>query len=131
MAATVLTGTGTFSYTNSTGGNVRVIINYFGPTAPNGDGTDYGIQISAGGATIISSNAVAIGKNLATGQWYIGGSTGSQSSIAANMVIKGSLTYPTGLPVELALASTQSITISKITGSGLAQYNILIIPENG
>ena len=132
MAATVWAGTGNFTYTNSTGGNVRVIINYFGPTTPNGDSTDYGIQISAGGATITSANAVAIGKNLGTGQWYASGSTGTSQSFAANgMVIRGSLTVPTGLPLEVCLATTQSISISKITGAGTAQYNILVIPENG
>lgn len=121
MAATVLSGTGNVSYTNTTGGNVRVIINYFGVSNPSNNSTDYGIQISCGSAVIRSDDAAAIGKNLAT-----------FNTSSENMVLRaGASTTLNALPLELALSTSQTIGISKITGSGTAQYNILIIPENG
>jgi hypothetical protein len=145
MAATVLTGTGDFSYTNSTGGNVRVIINYFGAINPSDRGTFpsefLGIQIWTAGATIISYNATALGRSLATASFQIVPQAANvpvayDSSI--NMSVKagsiGSDNSQAGvgvLPTEIYLAPTQAMSISKLSGYSVAQYNILVIPENG
>jgi hypothetical protein len=127
MAATVLTGTGTVNYTNSTGGNVRVIINYFGSSNPSDSLKGYGITIAAGGASFAATYAVAIGKNLA-----LNSAQGSVNGFgnAINMVVADLYEQMNhALPVEFYLSSSQ--TFSATLSNGTAQYNILIIPEAG
>jgi hypothetical protein len=51
------------------------------------------------------------------------------------MMTRGSSTQPFSaigsLPTEVFLAPTQTISISKINGPNSAQYNIVIVPEDG
>jgi hypothetical protein len=134
MAATVLNGTGTANYTNSTGGNARVIINYFGSSNAGDSSKGYGISLTIGTFSLTSTYAAAIGKNLATNSGIL--QTYSTTSVAGfgnamNMVtIDGYENVNQALPVEFYLPASQTFSMSLGNG-GTAQYNILIIPEAG
>ena len=129
MAATVLSGTGNFSYTNSTAGNVRVIINYYtnAPGAPNGAKSFF--LMSWGTASIdpdvqtqdLGTAIITFGRNLAF--------TGNNSGSGSNMTFSG--TY-TALPTEIMLAAGETFTVTAKTPTRpLGAYNIVIIPEAG
>jgi hypothetical protein len=112
MASQVLSGSSNPSYTNNTGQNVRVIINYMNsPAYPDG-GT---IRMSWAGISVSSSSnkVKAIGKNLAAG--YFG-------NLSLYSYTKDD---DISLPTEIMLAPSQ--TFSAVCGA----YNIVIIPENG
>lgn len=108
MAATVLSGSSNVTYTNTTGQNVRVVINYMRtPTA----------MTWTGGASITNSNVLAIGRNLAYN---------TSASSGNNLVnIPGSDTVETAFPTEIMLATGQTFSATCTT------YNIIIIPEAG
>ena len=100
MASQVLSGSSNVSYTNNTGENVRLVINYMqSPTSMNW---------TNGGS--ITSSLNAIGRNLAL----------FNSSGTANNAI--GITTSSALPTELMLAPTH--TFSANCGS----YNIVVIP---
>ena len=118
MSATVLSGSTNVTYTNSTGGNVRVVTNYMSaPTA-----------ISWTGGSASATNVLAIGRNLAYSNGVFGSST-SQQSVAMssnNMVmVDNQETVNAALPTEIMLAAGQ--TFSATCGA----YNIVVIPEAG
>jgi len=132
MSATILSGTGNVSWTNNTGENVRVVINYFGANDAGSATNGLGISMNAGGAIFLASAAKVFGKNLATS----GGRTGSETSqvfVSENMITSSSTGIiafaPQALPTEVYLSDTRTLTIT-LTG-GTASYNILIIPEGG
>ena len=102
MASTVLSGSTNPTYTNNTGQNVRVVINFMAsPTT-----------INWGGVSQSATGASAIGRNIA------GISTiGSASN--------GTGTGAFSLPTELMLSTSQ--TFSATCGA----YNIVVIPEAG
>jgi hypothetical protein len=135
MASQVLSGSSNPSYTNNTGQNVRVVINYMAAaTAINWAG------VSA------SSTAMTIGRNLGFTNLQVADISGRVASVrtvlpdgrvvvsypipgdiltvtvAANNAISGA---SGALPTELMLASGQ--TFSAICGT----YNIIVIPEAG
>ena len=120
MAAQVLSGTGNVSYTNSTGQNVRVVINYLQP----GEG---GATLSFQGVTVYTAadKDLKFGKSLA----YIDSDNNSgrtQSSMASGS------TQLTGIPVEIALANGETFSITRSdSGYDITGYNIIIIPEAG
>ena len=116
MAAQVLGGTGNVSYTNSTGQNVRVVINYL-----KAEGPGPAMSINTGGASITPDMTVkaVYGKSIAY-------STGTGNH--------GAYAYPhsthpevEGVPIEFGLANGGTFSI---TGAN-NQYNIVIIPEAG
>lgn len=133
MASQVLSGNGSVSYTNNTGQNVRVVINFLGYNSPS----YYGIDITWSNASIRSSYANAIGRNLAIS----GGGAQTGLSVYANNMSPvdssvagiGAEFYNGALPTELMLAPGQTFTATGTAtgGSGTLQYNIVIIPENG
>lgn len=128
MAATVLNGTGNVSWTNNTGGNVRVIINYFGANSADGTTNGKGITMNVGGATISAQYTKVIGKNLGLHSGSL--PSGNIAAFGQNLTVSSEdFTAEQALPVEFYLASTQRITIT-LTG-GTASYSIVIIPENG
>jgi hypothetical protein len=137
MSAVVFSSSGNFSWTNNTLSNVRVIVNYFGASNSN-NAIDYGIQMSVGGAIFRASDATVFGKNLAIS--YVGTDFNRTTNwpitvVYNNMMTRGSSTQPFSaigsLPTEVFLAPTQTISISKINGPNSAQYNIVIVPEDG
>ncbi len=139
MASQVLSGSSNPSYTNNTGQNVRVVINFMRST--NGSrvtGTSNitiswaGVSVTATGTipslstgAILPSQPEAIGRGLAvTGGAQMG------NNMAASQERDGSNNWytprtPFALPTELMLAPGQ--TFSAICG----QYNIVVIPEAG
>ena len=60
MAAQVLSGTGNVTYTNTTGQNVRIVVNYVTILMGSGDGT-----LSFQGVTVDLQEGATYGKTLA------------------------------------------------------------------
>lgn len=117
MAAQVLTGTGSVSYTNNTGQNVRIIINTCQfPTVAST------VTISAGGANFSATNVFAFGKNFAY----------SSTRPSSNNMYS---TSDGGLPTELMLSAGQTFSLGASAPLGstapTANYNIVVIPEAG
>jgi len=130
MAATILSGTGNVSWTNNTGGNVRVVINYFGANAAESLTNGQGISMNAGGAVISASLVKAFGKNLAFSGGFLSGTHPSQTYQSFGMIVpSGSGFTSQALPTEVYIPHTRSITLA--LAGGTASYNILIIPEDG
>ena len=103
MAAQVLSGSGNITYTNSTGQNVRVVINYL-----NTDGAGYatlsfqGVSVSVGGNT-------SIGKQM------------------ASPPVQGRY-----IPLEFAISNGETFSVIHSTSSEkITGYNFIIIPEAG
>ena len=135
MASQILNGSGNISYTNNTGQNVRVIINYMATSIPFSGG----ISVSWGNSGSANANtAIAFGKNAAyiTGMTaklndspFSGGEIVRYNVINANNMIpfeSGPSQHTTqALPSEIVLAPGE--TFSATCGS----YNVVIIPEAG
>jgi hypothetical protein len=113
MASQVFSGSGSFSYTNNTGQNVRIVINYMG--APT--------SITWAGISVAASNTLAIGRNLAFSNGIGGASFALSSNNGANT--EGFESTNFALPTELILAPGQ--TFSAACGA----YNVVFIPEAG
>jgi hypothetical protein len=110
MASQVLSGSGNVSYTNNTGQNVRIVINYMAGVT-SGGGT--AIILSWAGVSV-NSQLTAIGRNLATSGII---------STANNGLTAGTGNF--ALPTEIMLAPGQ--TFATTCGA----YNIVVIPEAG
>jgi hypothetical protein len=117
MAAQVFSGNGNFSYTNNTGQNVRIIINYLECNA-------FSFQISmnwAGTATVLPQGSpLKIGRNLAFNQ---SGGAGNNMHGAIGAV-----------PTEIMISSGQTFSITAGTTqpqNAITAYNIVVIPEAG
>lgn len=132
MASQVFSGTGNFSYTNNTGQNVRVVINFAGWKNNNS-----GMNISWGNVSISDSGVISLGRNLAfsisNGTYGGGGFYGVSSN---NMLAVGGgssgVTIRSALPTEIMLANNQTFAITPSTNNSPDFiYNIVIIPENG
>ena len=110
MASQVLSGTSNVSYTNNTGQNVRIVINFMANVS----------NMTWAGTVTTSSTAAAggIGRNLAF--WYRGGASSAIGNNGWNNS-DNDFCYPT----EIMLSAGQ--TFSATCGA----YNILIIPEAG
>jgi len=121
MASQVLSGSGNVSYTNNTGQNVRVIINYAS--------ANHGLTVSWAGVSATSTYARAIGRNLAFSA-DTSSFSGSVSYTASNMIVlSGYEAQETALPTEVMLAAGQTFSISSPFTVG--SYNIVVIPEAG
>ena len=121
MAAQVLNGTGNVSYTNSTGQNVRVVVNYlFSPSSAE-------TTFALGGWSMKSnSQEMSLGKTLA----YIEGSSsnGWQNN---QYMTSGTQDSNDGWPLEFALANGDTFSYTSSTRVDDVRYNIIIIPEAG
>jgi hypothetical protein len=109
MASQVLSGSTNVGYTNNTGGNVRVIINYMSGT---------NIAVSWAGVSVSSTGLSAIGRNLAY--------TSASSTSANNSLTAETSGVAAALPTEIMLAATQTFS-----ATGVSAYNIVVIPELG
>ena len=124
MAAQVLSGTGEVSYTNSTGQNVRLVINYLklgGLQAQECTVTFGGVSLKLGGDQ-------TFGKYLA----FSTPSAGNRYN--SSMKSKGAGTENKGeMPMEIALANGDTFAITKgsLAVTEIEGYNIIIIPEAG
>jgi hypothetical protein len=127
MASTILNGSNNLTYTNNTGQNVRIVINYM-QTADTSTGS---IGLSWGnGASAAAATATAFGKNVAFSTGMISDVKNSKYNIInANGMIpfeSGPSQHTTqALPSEIMLAPGQ--TFSATCGA----YNIVVIPEAG
>ena len=133
MAAQILSGTGGVSYTNSTGQNVRIIINYMivykSATSMSWTGDN-------GTAELRPNSNATIGKELAytvrateqstTVNNIIKTHHGQRVSITSGGAVLGSAENLGGMPTEIALGPGYTFSTSP-TG----KYNITIIPEAG
>ncbi len=125
MASQVLSGSSNVSYTNNTGQNVRIVINYMaGATATiPSTGQTYGAitmswaGVSAGGAI------AAIGRNLAFNNYEGAGITANNA--LGNAFYNPANIYDGALPTELMLSPGQTFSAS------CGAYNIVVIPEAG
>jgi hypothetical protein len=137
MSAIVLNGTttsGSFTWTNTTGGNVRLVINYAGLATPDVNSTTYGIRFSVGSIQFISPTAIAVGKTLATFQVISSSSSNTALSNANNLVtISSNASSPvsSAIPTELYIPTSTSFSLTRLTGSQEYSYNILVLPEDG
>jgi len=135
MASQVYSGTGNFTYTNNTGQNVRVIINYLSST----NSKSYpSIDISWGStsspvtaSTYGGAGKQVIGRNLAYQANY---GTGTGAVISAN----GALDVLGGFdetilvaPTELILAPGHIFSATARDPVAITAYNIVVIPEAG
>lgn len=117
MASQVLSGTGNVTYTNSTGQNVRLVINYM-------SGTNIALSwtsASTGTGTASFTGAVTFGRSLATSNFISGsGSYDSQNMFSSSSSNNGSL------PTEIMIATGQTFS-----ATGVTSYNMIAIKEDG
>jgi hypothetical protein len=124
MASQVLSGTGNVTYTNNTGQNVRVIVNYCSVSG----GSQSSFLVSWGGGASASAQAFAFGRSLATAYVSVTGTAGAVSTQNILPVGNGSA----ALPTEIMLSSGQTFSITTSNSSyPVSSYNIVVIPEAG
>ena len=149
MAATVLSGNGAVAYTNNTGQNVRVIINYFKGNHNYLDATkpfEYTIAWGNGAAAYYTaSNNQAgnfwFGKNIAYQDIVQGNGVALAINNLVDTAVQSSGHFIQGLPTEVMLANGQTFSITAVNNSAISgqaqsvtidgSYNILVIPEGG
>tara|TARA_B100000131_G_C17959599_1_gene549858 strand:+ start:91 stop:507 length:417 start_codon:yes stop_codon:yes gene_type:complete len=138
MSATVHTGTGNFSYTNNTGGNIRVIICHvlvadgasgnemgikmrFGPP-----GSAYMFQLQGGSnQQVYGTGKYITGAHQAAGNYAISQAGNSGGFIGANKYGRESMFVS-----DIWLGNGESIDIQTIDASyPLKSWNILTVPE--
>lgn len=139
MASQVFSGTSNPSYTNNTGQNVRIVINFMlaqtlsPPTggvaaAPTmGTSGNTGITLTWAGVSVNAPGALAMGRNLA---YHMGG---GDVSAGLNFSSNNMVPYESGaaqgsnggLPTEIMLRNGE--TFSARCGI----YNIVVIREDG
>ena len=124
MAAQVLSGSGNVSYTNSTGQNVRLVINYLKLGNVGGDTT-----VSFAGNSITLAANMVYGKTLAYKSRDSGEASVQSSMAAPNPGHDVSNINP--LPLEIALANGDTFSVTGNTSANIDGYNIIIIPEAG
>ena len=121
MAAQVLSGTGALAYTNNTGENVRIVINFLRIGSSDG-GMTWG-----GGANINLVSDCTIGRNIA----FLDTINTSLGGIAGQNAFTNHAGGFEGAPTELALANGDTFSLTDGGGSTSNTYNILVIPESG
>ena len=133
MASQILTGTGGVSYTNSTGQNVRIVINYMSVQA---SATTMQWTGDNGTAEVRANATCTIGKDLGYQSIAVeqtDSTSGASKVITTNYGQRVSTTQGHGnsadlggLPTEIALGPDHTFTASPLTS-----YTIIIIPEAG
>lgn len=140
MASQVFSGSGAFAYTNNTGQNVRVIINFIkaefanyssGTTGPSVNITWAGVTIN----TRAGSDKIVFGRNLAIANY-----SSSNNIQNTNAVLdSGSSGDSNGIaaPTEIMLAPGQTFSMQGDLNRDInlstviTAYNIVVIPEAG
>ena len=100
MAAQVLSGTGNVSYTNSTGQNVRVVINYL-----ENDASNQTVTMTFQGVALYMPGNSKIGKSLA---WEASGTQVGERGYFAS----GQTGNNTALPTEFAISNGETFSLS-------------------
>jgi len=123
MASQVLSGSSNVSYTNNTGQNVRIVINYMRGNVIDNAG-NLTIGMSWAGVSI-TADIVAIGRNLAFNNVdSISSGIMSANNALGNSTNQG-IRFDGALPTELMLAPGQTFSAS------CGAYNVVVIPEAG
>ena len=123
MAAQVLSGNGNVSYTNSTGQNVRLVINYLEiGTDPNSKPV-----VTFPGCSITIYERSIYGKTLA----YQSEVTGGTAAASDMMSGTGGYGSKIALPMEIAMANGDTFSINSSVSANIKGYNFIIIPEAG
>ena len=122
MAAQVLSGTGNVTFTNNTGQNVRIVINYVSILSGAGDAT-----LAFQGVSVDLQAGAKYGKTLGYFD-NLGANTGNNS-----MAVGGGINAPdSAVPLEIAIANGETLSISNSSSSTYIEgYNMIIIPEAG
>ena len=115
MAAQVLTGTTSFTYTNNTGQNVRLIVYY--------------LETSSSGNPAVTFNgsgmgAVNIPKSSRIGKYVA--AHNDQGTYGNNHANEGGYNTRFAFPCEFVMANGDSFS-----SNGVVKYNVLVIPEGG
>lgn len=116
MASQVLSGSSDVSYTNNTGQNVRIVINYM--SAVFSGVNNAFITLNWAGVSATSRGEIVIGRNLAF-----------QANSGLDSLTGNNGKFPRdggALPTELMLAPGQ-----RFSTSGVGAYNVVVIPEAG
>jgi|TARA_A100001011_G_scaffold44315_1_gene41514 hypothetical protein len=124
MAAQVLSGSGNVTYTNTTGQNVRIVLNYVNVLSGSGDGT-----MSFQGVTVALTAGTSYGKTLALRDNF-GGGTGVSATQTMAAQTGGTATR-TAVPLEIAIAAGETFAITHTDSTRIDGYNCIIIPEAG
>lgn len=104
MAAQVLSGSGNITYTNTTGQNVRVVINF--------------LQTAGTGSSTLSFQGVSL-------------SVGQNTTIGKN-VMSPPTSQARYIPLEFAISNGETFSVIHNTSSEyISGYNFIIIPEAG
>lgn len=144
MASQVLSGSSNPSYTNNTGQNVRILINYMASCTSM---TWAGVTVTSTSTTVSKDNLQVETKQVSVpitgsisgivGDTGIGGGratlrtpwidnvTGASGSMSTIAYVPTSIGPSVNLPVEVILAPSQSF--SAVSGA----YNIVVIKEDG
>ena len=121
MAAQVLSGSGNVSYTNSTGQNVRLVINYIKIAANPSASPTFAFP----GSSINLIQSTSYGKTL-------GYNAGETYGIAYGVQREDGSSVPVPpIPLEIALANGDTFSINSSSSTDIEGYNIIIIPEAG
>ena len=124
MAAQVLSGSGNVTYTNTTGQNVRIVLNYVNILTGAGDRT-----MSFQGVTVDLNAGTSYGKTLALNDNFGGGTGVSATQTMAAQTGGGS--SRTAVPLEIAIATGETFSITHTDSTRIDGYNSIIIPEAG
>ena len=125
MASIVNAGTGNWSYTNNTGGNVRVIIGFFYNNTTS-QSYDAGLTQTIAGVTVASAtngtnmSFIGFGKHVT----YQRGSNSGGYQVKGHVGNTGG-----GFVDEFWLADGQSASVNGVSWMSPKGYNIVIIPE--
>ena len=122
MAAQVLSGSGNVTYTNSTGQNIRLVINYLKNITATGTMSFQGVSVD------LPPNQV-YGKTLALRDNF-GGGTGVSATQTMAAQTGGTATR-TAVPLEIAIAAGETFSITHTDSTRIDGYNCIIIPEAG
>ena len=129
MASQVLNGSGNVSYTNNTGENVRIVINFMGSVDPSSSSSAFAISWG-NGASANAESMTAFGKNIG---FYVGMVSNVREGVYNIINANGMIPFESGptqhttraMPSEVMLAPGQ--TFSATCGA----YNLVVIPEGG
>ena len=133
MASQVLTGTGDVTYTNNTGQNVRIVINYM--KLNNSNSINFGsITVSFGGvSTTVRTYGGTIGRGIAGTTRDTGSGATASQNFAKELLTAGEIE---GVPLEIILAPTETFSVvgnaqANVSTITIAAYNMVVIPEAG
>jgi hypothetical protein len=131
MASQVLSGSGEVTYTNNTGQNVRIVINYLRINNRTSQQGAFSVSWGGGGSAAVSCNGSgSVGRGI--GGSVITATGNNQSVSSQNFASTGAQSLMDGCPLELVIEPTATFSIE--SGSGfisIGGYNIVVIPEAG